>query len=93
MNIGIHADQATRGRHDQPLQRQMHHLRLPKKICQQNASDQGMSLNVLKQPVNVWAALGGPSLELTWVVCASLVDPGLLGKGDYAVCHSGLMDV
>ena len=52
-----------------------------------------MSLNVLKQPVNVWAALGGPSLELTWVVCASLVDPGLLGKGDYAVCHSGLMDV
>ena len=87
----------------------MHHLRLPQNFRRQNAFGPvhflkslsectfhgalRQALKILQQPVNLWAALGGPSLELTWVVCAPLVDPGLLGKGDYAVCHSGLMDV
>ena len=65
----------------------------PKKFANKTFQTGGMSFEVLKQPMDEWAAIGGPSLELTWVVCAPLVDPGLLGKGDYAVCHSGLMDV
>ena len=51
------------------------------------------ALKVLQQPVDVWAPLGGSSLEFTLAVCAPLVYPGLLGKGDYAVNRSGLMDV
>ena len=65
----------------------------PKVVANKTLQTGVMSFEVFKKAVDEWAALGGQSLDLTPVVGDPLVDPGILGKVDYAVNHARLKDV